>query len=76
VISIKNIFAESEFRITIFNNCLNVLNYKKIVFLSDSKIIINYLNKSLVIYGDNLTLLKLLDNELLVGGSVKSIEFR
>lgn len=76
MISIKNFLNESDPKITIFNDLIDVLNYEKIVLLSDTKIVINYFNKILTIKGNNLSILKLLDNEILVKGAFFNIEFR
>ena len=56
------------------NNKLNIVNYDEIVILTDSKIILLKDNKSIVITGSCLTLLKMLDFEILIGGKIKTIE--
>lgn len=76
MISIKNLLEESDFKITILNNYIDILNFDEIILLSDNKIIISYLDKYTTIYGENLTILKLLDREILVSGKIASIEFR
>ena len=45
----------------------------KITYL-DNKIILSKNNNIITITGSNLTLLKLLDNEILIKGSIKNIE--
>ena len=56
------------------NNKLNIVNYDKIVFLGEEKIILLKNNQTINIKGENLTLLKLLDSEILIDGLIKQIE--
>ena len=53
---------------------LNVVCYDEILLLTDEKIIISKDKKQIVIKGENLTLLKLLDNEVLIQGVIKVME--
>lgn len=71
---IKEFVNPKNLKITYLNNKLNVLNYDEIIILLDNKIILSKNNNIITITGSNLTLLKLLDNEILIKGSIKNIE--
>lgn len=71
---IKEFVNPKNLKITYLDNKLNVLNYDEIIILLDNKIILSKNNNIITITGSNLTLLKLLDNEILIKGSIKNIE--
>lgn len=53
---------------------LNVYGFKKIKYLDDSKLIFEYRNKLLIVYGIGLKIINLLDNSLEIKGIVEKIE--
>lgn len=65
---------DEEFRFTVFNNRIHVVNYKKINTLNSDYILIESDDRRIGIKGNNLVLNKMLDREILVIGMVKSIE--
>lgn len=71
---IKEFLNNQELKITYFNNQVHVLNYKNILLLDEDKIILKKESGTITIKGSNLTLLKLLDEEILIQGQIKSIE--
>ena len=56
------------------NDMLDVTLYDEIILLTDNEIILSKNNKQIVIKGCELTLLKLLDSEVLIKGEIKTIE--
>ena len=62
--------------ITIIDNKINIVNYKKIDYFDLDKIIISMNNKKIIFKGNNLVLAKLLNDELEIKGEVNLIEFR
>lgn len=62
--------------ITIVNNKINVVNYKKINYFDVDKIVISMNNQKIIFKGENLVLTKLLNDEVEIKGVVKTIEFR
>ena len=76
MISIKNFLSDNDFKITILKDLIDILNYEKIILLSDNKIVINYSNQILTINGNNLSIIKLLNDEIAIQGSFTNIEFR
>ncbi len=73
--NLRTYILEDEFKITIFNNKIDILNYIEIDHFDDTKIIVRYNKGHIVIKGENLTISKLLNDELLILGQIKSINF-
>ena len=71
---IKEFINYKQLRLNYIDNKLNVVNYDEIVLLTDEKIILTKDKKVIIIKGLNLTLLKLLEEEILINGSIKTIE--
>ena len=65
---------DEEFRFTVFNDRIHIVNYKKINTLNSDYILIESDDRRIGIKGNNLVLNKMLDREILVIGMVKSIE--
>lgn len=72
---IKNYIGENNFRIIIYNDKIDIINYKEIKELADNKIVINNDNNKIMIMGKNLKLYRLLNKELLVIGIIDNILF-
>lgn len=70
-----NSFFEEE-GIVITNNKINIISYTNIDFFDFDKIIITANNKKIIFKGENLILIKLLNNEIEIKGRLKYIEFR
>ena len=71
---IKEYLNSNSLELHYRNSMLNVVCYDEILLLTDEKIIISKDKKQIVIKGENLTLLKLLDNEVLIQGVIKVME--
>ena len=65
---------DNEFKATILREKLNIVNYIEIIIMERTRITIKYDKGLLVIKGNDLTINKLLEQELLITGSIKSIE--
>lgn len=74
--SIRKYIVEDEFKVTIFKNKINILNYNEIDSIEDEKIIIRHEDKILVLHGKELSIKKLLEGEVLISGVIDKIEFR
>lgn len=74
--SIRKYIVEDEFKVTIFKNKINILNYNEIDSIEDEKIIIRHEDKFLVLHGKELSIKKLLEEEVLISGVIDKIEFR
>ncbi len=73
---ISNFVNDKEFRFTIYENQIHIINYKKIISLEDDKIIIQGNQRIINIKGNNFKLEKLLNEELLCIGQVQRIELQ
>lgn len=73
---IRSYILESDSKIMIVNNKLNITNYTDIGHFDSNKIIVKLKNKDIIIKGENLVVSKLLDSEILITGKFANIEFR
>ena len=72
--SVRNYIKDLDFRFTVYLDKINIINYQKIISLEDDKILLLGGNKKITIRGKNLTLSKLLDEEVLILGEITKIE--
>ncbi len=72
--SIREYISSNKLKLNYINNNLNVVNYDEILLLTESKIMILKDKKTITIKGDNLIVSKLLEQEILIEGVIKSIE--
>lgn len=73
---LKKYILEGTFKVNIFEDKIDILNYLEIDHFDDNKIIIRYEKGMLLVKGENLIITKLLDDELLINGKIKAIEFK
>ena len=73
---LKNYILETDFRINYVHNKLNIVNYECIDHFSDEMVNIRYSGGVLIIKGEKLIISKLLNDEILISGLVKGIEFK
>ncbi|MBR2678117.1 MAG: YabP/YqfC family sporulation protein [Bacilli bacterium] len=71
---ISNYVNDKEFRLTLYNDKIHIINYKKIISLENNYLSILCLDKKILVTGNNLILSKILDNELLIKGTINNIE--
>ena len=69
-----NYINDKEFRFTVYENKIHIINLKKIITLEENYISLLSSNKKINIKGNNFILLKLIDNELLIKGNISNIE--
>ena len=73
---LRSYILETDFKITILKNKIDIVNYTEIDHFDDTKIIIRFKEGHLIIKGENLTISKLLNDELLIIGKAKTIDFQ
>lgn len=71
---IKSYIIDDKLRINVLDNKVNVVNYIDIITIENERICILSESKKIIIKGSSLTLNKLLENEVLISGDIKSIE--
>ena len=70
---VENYLNDNNCKITINKNKININNYQEILDFSPQKVIVKCEDKIYTIEGKNLTIVKMVDNELLVIGDSKNI---
>ena len=70
-----NNFLDNGFKMIVYDDKIDIINYNKIVNINNLNIKI-LSNKLIDISGSNLKIIKLLDNELLVKGNINNIEIK
>lgn len=69
-----NYIKDINFKIIYVNNSVDIINYGVILEIKDDLVTLKKEDKIIMIYGKNLKLNKLLDEEILITGSIKTIE--
>lgn len=72
--SIRNSINEKDFKMIYYNNYLDIINYENLDEITNDTIILN--NKKIFIFGENIKILKLVDDELLISGSLTKVEYK
>ena len=72
---LREYIGEFEFKITILKDKINIVNYDRIINLTDNEVSLKIENTKVKIYGNNLMLNKLLDREILLTGRISKVEF-
>ena len=74
--NIRNFIKDDKFRINMYDDKVDIINYSEIVDFSSDKIILKNFDRFIYVNGNNLVINKLLDTELLISGDISSLEFR
>lgn len=72
--SVKNYIGENKFRLIIYNDKIDIVNFEDINDINDNKIVVKSDNK-IVIEGKNLKVKKLVSKEALITGEISKIYF-
>jgi len=73
---ISGFINDNEYRLQYINNSINIINYKEIKEFGENKIIVSSSYGLSIINGSNLVVSKMLDNEILITGTITNIEFK
>ncbi|MDO5568874.1 MAG: YabP/YqfC family sporulation protein, partial [bacterium] len=65
---LANYINDTVYKITIFNNKINIVNYTEIFSFSTTKIIIKHKSGKTIIHGNNLAVSKMIEDEILITG--------
>ena len=74
MLDFKGYINDNEFRINLYKDRINIVNYKEILGINNKEIIVKSNDSKIIINGENLVLSKLLDFEILIIGTVLKIE--
>lgn len=72
--SINKIIKNDEFTINMWSKFVIVNNFTAIITLESNNVVLLNKDKRIVINGNNISINKLLDNEILLSGDVTSIK--
>lgn len=72
---IDKYLTDESFRVSIDERGINIINYTLIEDFSSSKVVIRYKDGIITLIGSDLVISKMLDEELLIVGKLKSIEY-
>lgn len=72
--NVKDYIIDKEFRFIVYKNKVNIINYNNILSIEKERISVSYPSGILVIKGKDLTLKKMLDDEVLIYGNIKLVE--
>lgn len=74
--SLRSYILEEEFKITILKNRINIVNYTDIGLIDNNIVTIYHEDNKITIKGNNLTVTRLMNDEILINGIINSLEFR
>lgn len=74
--SIRSYFLDEQFQILYLPNKIDIINYQEIDSFDEEKIRIRYQEGMVILSGHNLSISKLLKDEVLISGDIEKIEFR
>lgn len=72
----RSYLLEDEFSINILKGKVDIMNYTTIGQIDSNKIVIYYDGGDVTINGKELSLIKMLDDEILISGTISNIELR
>jgi len=70
---LSNYLLDSDYKITLKNNNININNYDEIIDFSLTKISVKCKNNIIIIEGRNLRITTMIDNEVLIKGYINKI---
>lgn len=71
---VSNFIDDHTYKIIIFDNKINIVNYTEIIDFNSKEIIIKNGDNVTNISGNNLVISKILDNELLIEGDISGLK--
>lgn len=72
----RNFILDEELEINVYKNKVNIVNYTSIVNFTSKEIIVNYDEGQIIVTGNNLSISRLLIDEVLISGVIEKIELR
>lgn len=72
----RNYLLEENFEIKMYKGALNITNFTEIGHFDSYKVVVKCDSLTVYIEGEDLVVSKLLQDEILVAGKIKKVEFR
>ena len=66
---------DKDYKVTISNGEIHIINYKEIEDFSSTRVVVRYEGGITTLLGTDLVVSKMQDDELLITGKLKSIEY-
>lgn len=73
---LDNYINDKKFSLIYDNNGIDIINYSEIIDFSSLIISIRYNSSIIVISGNNLVISKMMEEEILITGSISNISFK
>ena len=70
---LNNYLYDKEYKIIIKENYVNIINYDEIIDFTFNKVSVKNKNKIIIIDGTNLTISKMVIDEVLITGNISNI---
>ncbi len=71
---LQNYIEDNEFRLTLFEKRIHVMNYQELLSIGNEKIVIQAPCYKVILIGNHLILSKMLEKELLISGRIEKVE--
>lgn len=72
---LRNVIYDKNFKVTILENKIDINNYKEILVFEESQILVSTKKYLVKVKGEGLTINRLEEEELLIEGKIKTVEF-
>lgn len=72
----RSYLLEDNFSMNVLKDKIEIMNYKEVGHFDNNKIIIKYEAGEIVIKGNNLIISRLMNDSILIKGSISNIELR
>lgn len=72
----RSYLLEDNFSMNVLKDKIEIMNYKEVGHFDNNKIIIKYEEGEIVIKGNNLIISRLMNDSILIKGSISNIELR
>lgn len=73
---LDNYLYDRAYKIIIQDGSIDIINYNEIVVFTYNKIVVRYKDKLIAIDGLNLSIKKMLQNEVLISGNITSVSIK
>ena len=70
---LDNYLYDREYKIIVKDNEVNIINYDEIIEFTLERISVKYKDKKILVEGQNLVISKMVDNEILITGTISVI---
>ena len=73
---LDNFLYDREYKIIIQDGSIDIINYNEIVIFTFNKIVVRYKDRLITVDGLNLSIKKMLQNEVLITGNIFSVSIK